>query len=72
VTTSEGHQEEFEATVDFVNPVVDPSGEFLIHAEFDNPRKPNGQWRVRPGLDAEIVILPSRQAPVSASETGRK
>lgn len=59
VTTSEGSQEEFTGTVDFVNPVVDPSGEFLIHADFDNPRKPNGQWRVRPGLDAEIVIMPS-------------
>lgn len=71
VTTSEGHQEEFDATVDFVNPVVDPSGEFLIHAEFDNPQT---QWAVAcaPGLDAEIVILPSRQVPVSASETGRK
>jgi multidrug efflux pump subunit AcrA (membrane-fusion protein) len=67
VTTSEGQQEQFDAVVDFVNPVVDPSGEFLIHAEFDNPRKPNGQWRVRPGLDAEIVILPSRPAPVSAA-----
>jgi multidrug efflux pump subunit AcrA (membrane-fusion protein) len=72
VTTSEGHREEFEGTIEFVSPVVDPSGEFLIHADFDNPRKPNGQWRVRPGLDAEIVILPSRQAPVSAAETGRK
>ena len=49
VITSQGHkEEEFDATIDFVNPVVDPSGEFLIHAEFDNPRKPNGQWRVRP------------------------
>jgi multidrug efflux pump subunit AcrA (membrane-fusion protein) len=64
VITSQGHQEEeFDATIDFVNPVVDPSGEFLIHAEFDNPRKPNGQWRVRPGLDAEIMILPPRKAP---------
>ncbi len=56
VTTPQG-KEEFDAKVDFVSPVVDPSGEFLIHADFDNPRKPNGQWTVRPGLDAEITIL---------------
>ena len=48
VTTPQGI-EEFDATIDFVSPVVDPSGEFLIHAEFDNPRKANGQWTVRPG-----------------------
>ncbi len=51
------HVEEFAGRIDFVSPVVDPSGEFLVHAEFENPRKPNGQWRVRPGLDAEVTIL---------------
>ncbi len=59
VTTPEG-KEQFDAIIDFVSPVVDPSGEFLIHAEFDNPRKPNGQWTVRPGLDAEVTILLQR------------
>ena len=59
VTTPQG-KEEFDATIDFVSPVVDPSGEFLIHAEFDNPRKANGQWTVRPGLDAEITIFLQR------------
>jgi RND family efflux transporter MFP subunit len=54
--------EEFDATIDFVSPVVDPSGEFLIHAEFDNPRKPNGQWSVRPGLSAEVTIFLSPQS----------
>jgi multidrug resistance efflux pump len=67
VKTAANQREEFEATIDFVNPVVDPSGEFLVHAEFDNPRKANGQWRVRPGLDAAIEILPARRTPVSAS-----
>ena len=62
VKTPDG-TEEFQGTIDFVNQVVDPSGEFLIHAEFDNPRKPNGQWRVRPGLDAEILILLPRKRP---------
>ncbi len=59
VITPQG-KEEFDAKIDFVSPVVDPSGEFLIHAEFDNPRKANGQWAVRPGLDAEITILLQR------------
>jgi multidrug efflux pump subunit AcrA (membrane-fusion protein) len=72
VTIARGRQEEFQGTIDFANQVVDPSGEFLIHAEFDNPRKPNGQWSVLPGLEAEIEILPSRQAPVSASDSPRQ
>ncbi|MHB8866083.1 MAG: efflux RND transporter periplasmic adaptor subunit [Pirellulaceae bacterium] len=67
VTTPDG-QEEFQGTIDFVNQVVDPSGEFLIHADFDNPRKPNGQWRVRPGLDAEILILLPQQVTPSARD----
>ena len=57
--------EEFNGTIDFVSPVVDPSGEFLIHAEFTNPRKPNGQWSVRPGLSAEVTILLRLAAPAS-------
>ncbi len=43
--------------IDFVSQVVDQSGEFLISAEFDNPRVGSGdsvQWAVRPGLDAEV------------------
>lgn len=67
VKTPEG-SEEFQATVSFVSPVVDPSGEFLIHADFDNPRKANGQWRVRPGLDAEVVILLQRPATPAARD----
>ncbi len=67
VKTPDG-TEEFQGTIDFVNQVVDPSGEFLIHAEFDNPRKPNGQWHVRPGLDAEILILLPPQQTSSARD----
>lgn len=67
VTTPDG-KEEFQGTIDFVNQVVDPSGEYLIHADFDNPRKPNGQWRVRPGLDAEIMILLPQSVTPSARD----
>lgn len=49
----------FEGTIDFVSQEVDPSGEFLISAEFDNPRKTVGDavlWAVRPGLDASVTL----------------
>jgi multidrug efflux pump subunit AcrA (membrane-fusion protein) len=46
--------------IDFASQVVDDSGEFLISAEFDNPRKSidgnHVQWAVRPGLDAEVEL----------------
>lgn len=48
-----------EAKIDFTSLVVDHAGEFLISAEFDNPRRVVGdtiQWAVRPGLDAEAVL----------------
>ncbi len=71
VTTPDG-LEEFQATISFVSPVVDPSGEFLIHADFDNPRKANGQWRVRPGLDADVVVLLQRSPVPSARDASER
>lgn len=71
LVTAKGRQEEFEGTIDFASQLVDDAGEFKVHAEFDNPRKPNGQWLVLPGLDAAIELLPSTKAPVSASAGDR-
>jgi macrolide-specific efflux system membrane fusion protein len=71
VATPDG-PEEFQATISFVSPVVDPSGEFLIHADFDNDLKPNGQYRVRPGLDAEVVILLKRPPTPSARDLSER
>jgi multidrug efflux pump subunit AcrA (membrane-fusion protein) len=65
VSTPDG-VEEFDARIDFASPVVDASGEFLIHADFENSRKPNGEWRARPGLDAEIRVQVTKLPPVSA------
>ncbi len=49
--------ETFQAKIDFVSHVVDSSDHFLVYAEFDNPRKDNGRWTVRPGLEAKLTIL---------------
>ncbi len=49
--------ETFEGTIDFASHLVDSSDHFLVYAEFDNPRKPNGRWKVRPGLEAKLTIL---------------
>jgi len=60
--------EKIQSKIAFVNNVVDSSGEFLVYAEFDNPRKPNGRWLVRPGLEATVTIL--LEADASARRTG--
>jgi multidrug efflux pump subunit AcrA (membrane-fusion protein) len=65
VSTPDGY-EEFDAVIDFASPVVDASGEFLIHADFENSRKPNGEWRARPGLDAKIRVQ-VMQLPASSA-----
>ena len=65
VRTAKG-EEEFQATIEFASPVVDPTGEYLIHADIVNSLKPNNFWRVYPGMDAEIEFLP-RSAPAAAN-----
>jgi RND family efflux transporter MFP subunit len=67
VATPDGF-EEFDAVIDFASPVVDASGEFLIHADFENSRKPNGEWRARPGLDAKIRVQVTQVPPSSARD----
>jgi len=49
--------EKVQSQITFVSPVVDAGGDFLVYAEFDNPRKPDGRWLIRPGLKATITIL---------------
>jgi len=43
--------------ITFASRVVDAGGDFLVYAEFDNPRKPDGHWLVLPGRKAKITIL---------------
>jgi len=43
--------------ITFASRVVDAGGDFLVYAEFDNPRTPDGRWLVLPGRKAKITIL---------------
>ena len=54
--TKLGGVETFQGTIDFVSHLVDSSDHFLVYAEFDNPRKANGRWTVRPGLEAKLTV----------------
>jgi hypothetical protein len=49
----------------FVNPLVLPGGDFRVRAEVVN-RMEQGQWVLRPGLEAEMVIDLTAPAPAAA------
>jgi multidrug efflux pump subunit AcrA (membrane-fusion protein) len=68
VKLARGRTERFQGKVVFVNPVVQAGGDYRVWAEVDN-RQENGEWLLRPGLEAEMTIdtrsLPALgQAPV--------
>jgi len=48
--------EEFEATISFVSPIVEASGEYRVWAEVKNRRSRGKHWTLRPGMDAEMTI----------------
>lgn len=50
-----GKIETFSGKVTFVNPIVQPGGEYRIWAEIEN-RCEQEQWLLRPGLEVEMVI----------------
>ena len=41
--------------ITFVNPLVQAGGEYRVWAEVVN-RQENGEWLLRPGLEAEMTI----------------
>ncbi|HEX4132912.1 MAG TPA: HlyD family efflux transporter periplasmic adaptor subunit [Pirellulales bacterium] len=55
VELSRGRRERFTGQVMFVNPLVQPGGDFRIRAEVVN-RQENNQWLLRPGLEADMLI----------------
>jgi multidrug resistance efflux pump len=52
-----GKQEELPGKVDFVNPIIEASGDYRIFADIDNrPGRGGYAWLVRPGADVEMSI----------------
>ncbi len=55
--------------IDFVSPIVEPTGEYRLWFEFDNPRDEQGNWLLRSGLEAKIRFLEestSQESPKDA------
>ncbi len=47
--------------LDFVSSEIDINGHYRVWVEIENQRLPGGDWAVKPGMDAEIVVLPRGQ-----------
>jgi biotin carboxyl carrier protein len=57
-------QVEVQARITFVSPVVEPGGEYRIKAEIQNRKNQAGEWELKPGLNAELILKST--APASA------
>jgi multidrug efflux pump subunit AcrA (membrane-fusion protein) len=55
VPLARGRLEKFDGMITFVNPLVQAGGEYRVWAEVVN-RQENGEWLLRPGLEAEMTI----------------
>ncbi len=55
VELARGHKVTFEGKIVFVSPLVEVGGDYSVWAEVTN-RQENGQWLLRPGLNAEMAI----------------
>ncbi len=55
VPLARGRMEKFDGMITFVNPLVQAGGEYRVWAEVVN-RQENGEWLLRPGLEAEMTI----------------
>lgn len=66
VELARGRIERFDGEVVYVNPLVQPGGDYRVRAEVTN-RQENGQWLLRPGTEALLTIkLGARATPASA------
>jgi multidrug efflux system membrane fusion protein len=55
VVFARGRSETFNGNVIFVDPMVELGGNYLVRALIKN-REENGQWLLRPGMEAEMTI----------------
>jgi hypothetical protein len=46
---------QFTGKIIYISPLVQAGGEYRVWAEVSN-RQENGQWLLRPGLNAEMTI----------------
>lgn len=55
VTLANGRTAEFESTIDYASPLIQPGGEYRVWAAVEN-KTANRFWVLRPGLPAEMEI----------------
>ena len=55
VELARGRRVQFTGQITYVSPLVQAGGEYRVWAEVSN-RQENGQWLLRPGLNAEMTI----------------
>jgi multidrug efflux pump subunit AcrA (membrane-fusion protein) len=55
VVFARGRAETFKGEIVFVDPMVESGGLYVVRALVKN-REENGQWLLRPGMDAEMTI----------------
>jgi multidrug efflux pump subunit AcrA (membrane-fusion protein) len=56
VELARGRQVQFTGNITYVSPLVQAGGEYRVWAEVAN-RQENGQWLLRPGLNAEMTVM---------------
>lgn len=55
VELARGERREFTGRITFVSPLVQAGGDYRVWADVDN-RREQGQWLLRPGLEAEMTL----------------
>jgi hypothetical protein len=51
-----GESQQVRGQVSFVSPIVEPTDEYRVWCEFDNPRDEQGRWLLRAGLEATVHL----------------
>lgn len=67
VSFAGGKVEEFPGKITFVNPLVQPGGQYRVWAEIEN-RRSGEQWLLKPGVLAAMEVANSGQLPVASGQ----
>ncbi|HWA98368.1 MAG TPA: HlyD family efflux transporter periplasmic adaptor subunit [Pirellulales bacterium] len=70
VELARGRRERFPGQVVFVNPIIQPGGDYRVRAEVVN-RMDRGQWLLRPGVEADMLIDTTATAAAPTNEPRR-
>jgi multidrug efflux pump subunit AcrA (membrane-fusion protein) len=66
VNLANGQTQQVLGKVSFVSPMVEPTDEYRVWCEFDNPMDAEGHWLLRAGLEATVRFADATAEPASA------